>query len=488
MAEASAFNPALLGVAVEAEQVAPAYQQLYEQIRELILSGRLAPGDRLPSTRRYAGELGLSRTTLVSAYDQLQSEGYLDTRRGAGVFVARFSPEHLLLVSSGGASARRAKQIAGSRIRATTPFAIRATSPGDFPAEDWAKLLQKTWRSLSGGLFRPDDVAGDPDLRTAIAEHLHAWRGISVEADQVIVTSGSGEAVELLLDILVTAGDKVWLENPGYLPMRRLVLSAGLEPVFLPVDEEGLSVETGERLAPDARLAIATPPRQFPLGMTMSLPRRLALLNWARERQAWILEDDYDSEFRYEGRPLAALMSMDETGRVIYLGSFSKVMFKGLRLGYLVVPRSLIEPCLEHLAWWGPQAATVAQPALAEFMRSGQFAAHIRRMRRLYARRRACILEELERLCSGLLRVEPANSGMHVVVSFAGERLKAAGDEKVAARLKDAGIEAQPLSEFHAEGGGKLPVRQGLLLGFSGFLEDELMGSVRAMSEVLRAI
>ena len=270
--------------------------------------------------------------------------------------------------------------------------------------------------------------------------------------------------------------------------MRRLVIGAGLEPVFLPVDEDGLSVETGEQLAPDARLAIATPPRQFPLGMTMSLPRRLALLNWARERQAWILEDDYDSEFRYEGRPLAALMSMDETERVIYLGSFSKVMFKGLRLGYLVVPRSLIGPCLEHLAWWGPQAATVAQPALAEFMRTGQFAGHIRRMRRLYARRRACILEELEKRCGGLLRVEPANSGMHVVVSFEGEGLVAAGDVKVAARLKEAGIEAQPLSEFHAGGGGKQPVREGLLLGFSGFAEDELSSSVEAMAGLLKAI
>ncbi|MEM7426716.1 MAG: PLP-dependent aminotransferase family protein [Pseudomonadota bacterium] len=483
--KADSFNPALLGVAVEPGQQVPAYLQLYEQIRELILSGRLAPGDRLPSTRRFASELGLSRTTLVSAYDQLQSEGYLETRRGSGVFVARFSPEHLLLVSSGAPQKSAGSKFSQAHHKAR-PFEIRATSPADFPAEDWARLLQKSWRSASGGLFRPDDVAGDPDLRGAVAEHLHAWRGIAVEADQVIVTSGSGEAVELLLSVLVEAGDRVWLENPGYLPMRRLVRGAGLEPVFLPVDDEGLSVAAGERRAPDARLAIATPPRQFPLGMTMSLPRRLALLNWARKNEAWILEDDYDSEFRYEGRPLAALMSMDETERVIYLGSFSKVMFKGLRLGYLVVPQPLRDACIGVLEKWGPQASTVAQPALADFMRSGQFASHIRRMRRLYARRRACILQALEAECAGLVTVEPANSGMHVVVSLASEALRTLGDAKAAAVLGEAGIVAEPLSGFHAPDDAEAPVRQGLLLGFSGFTEEKLAGAVAEMARHLR--
>jgi len=236
-------------------------------------------------------------------------------------------------------------------------------------------------------LFREEDIAGDPELRFAIADHLRTWRGISCTADQVIGTSSYTETVDLMIRTVCQPGDKVWLENPGYMPMRAKIIGNDLEPIYVPVDKEGLIVSEGEKLGRDARLAITTPPRQFPLGMTMSLNRRLSLLNWAREQAAWIIEDDYDSEFRYEGRPLAALMSMDETERVIYLGSFSKVMFKSLRLGYVIVPSSLVETCREILTTRGTQASNVVQPALAEFMDSGEFAAHIRRMRRLYARR-----------------------------------------------------------------------------------------------------
>ncbi|NNF80563.1 MAG: PLP-dependent aminotransferase family protein [Rhizobiales bacterium] len=485
MAKPETFSPALLGVALESEATKPAYQQLYEQVRDLILSGRLPTGARLPSTRSYSKELGLSRTTLIAAYDQLVSEGYLEARRGAGIFVSQFSPEHLMLVNRA-APLVLPKPVAARRpLARPVPFAIRATSPADFPGAEWARLLQKTWRGPIESHFGEPHVEGHPDLKVAIADHLRTWRGISCSEDQVVITSGSAESIDLISRVLCQPGDKVWLENPGYMPMRREIAEKGLEPVYVPIDREGMMVSRGVELAKSARMAITTPPRQFPLGMTMSLPRRLDLLDWARSTGAWVVEDDYDSEFRYEGRPLAALMSMDETGRVLYLGSFSKVMFKSLRLGYLVVPPDLCGQFHNAHADLGPQASSVAQPALAEFMTSGQFAAHIRRMRRLYARRRALLLDQLLEKCSGLVTPQPANSGMHIVVSIMPRLSARHSDVEICRTLHQAGIEAQALSSYYAAETSPGPAGQGLLFGFSGFEEKELETSVSALAATL---
>ncbi|MEM1199714.1 MAG: PLP-dependent aminotransferase family protein [Pseudomonadota bacterium] len=482
MAKPDTFSPALLGVALESDTAKPAYQQLYEQLRDLILSGRLASGARLPSTRSFSKELGLSRTTLITAYDQLASEGYLEARRGAGIFVAQFSPEHLMLVNSAAAPVVSKAPVSQGPPARSIPFSIRATSPADFPHAEWARLLQKTWRGPIASHFGEPYVEGDTNLKAAIADHLRTWRGISCEPDQVLITSGSAESIDLITRALCTPGDQVWLENPGYMPMRRKIVEKGLVPVYVPVDREGLMVARGVELAKSARMAIATPPRQFPLGMTMSLARRLDFLDWARSTGAWIVEDDYDSEFRYEGRPLAALMSMDETDRVLYLGSFSKVMFKSLRLGYLVVPPGLAVRFHQVHEEAGPQASSVAQPALAEFITSGQFAAHIRRMRRLYARRRSFLLDQLVENCSELLTPQPANSGMHVVVSLADGLRTRHSDVEICTRLRERGVEAQSLSGFYAEG---TEAGEGLLLGFSGFEEGELEEAVGAMARVL---
>ncbi|MCP5082936.1 MAG: PLP-dependent aminotransferase family protein [Alphaproteobacteria bacterium] len=485
MAKPETFSPALLGVALESGAAKPAYQQLYEQVRDLILSGRLPSGARLPSTRSYSKELGLSRTTLIAAYDQLVSEGYLEARRGAGIFVSQFSPEHLMLVNRTAPPVLPKPGAARRRAARPVPFSIRATSPADFPGAEWARLLQKTWRGPIAGHFGEPHVEGHPGLKVAIADHLRTWRGISCSEDQVLITSSSAESIDLISRVLCQPGDKVWLENPGYMPMRREIVEKGLEPFYVPIDREGMMVNLGVELAKSARMAITTPPRQFPLGMTMSLPRRLDLLDWARSTGAWVVEDDYDSEFRYEGRPLAALMSMDETGRVLYLGSFSKVMFKSLRLGYLVVPPDLSSQFHDAHAELGPQASSVAQPALAEFITSGQFAAHIRRMRRLYARRRALLLDQLLEKCSGLVTPQPANSGMHIVVSIEPILRARHSDVEICRRLRQDGIEAQPLSSFYAAGFDPGAAGQGLLLGFSGFEEKELEVSVTALAAAL---
>ncbi len=472
-------------MAVESEAGKPAYQQLYEQVRDLILSGRLASGARLPSTRSYAKELGLSRTTLIAAYDQLVSEGYLEPRRGAGIFVSQFSPEHLMLVNRAAPPGLAKPAPPKAVVRRSIPFSIRATSPADFPGAEWARLLQKTWRGPIESHFGEPHVEGDRTLKRAIADHLRTWRGISCTEDQVLITSGSAESIDLISRVLCNPGDQVWLENPGYMPMRREIVEKGLEPIFVPIDREGMVVSQGVARARQARMAITTPPRQFPLGMTMSLPRRLDLLDWARSSGAWIVEDDYDSEFRYEGRPLAALMSLDETGRVLYLGSFSKVMFKSLRLGYLVVPPDLCARFQRMHAELGPQASSVAQPALAEFIMSGQFAAHIRRMRRLYAKRRAFLLDQLKHKCAGLLAPQPANSGMHIVVSLEDALSAHHTDLEICRALRADAIEAQALSSFYASEVDPGWADQGLLLGFSGFEEKDLDGAVSAMAATL---
>ncbi len=488
MAQPETFSPALLGVALESGTHKPAYQQLYEQVRDLILSGRLPSGARLPSTRGYAQELGLSRTTLIAAYDQLVSEGYLEARRGAGIFVSQFSPEHLMLVNRAAPPVLPRPAPQRRPAARSVPFSIRATSPADFPGAEWARLLQKTWRGPIESHFGEPHVEGDQNLKAAIADHLRTWRGISCTEDQVLITSGSAESIDLICRVLCQPGDKVWLENPGYMPMRREIVEKGLEAVYVPIDREGMMVSRGVELAKPARMAITTPPRQFPLGMTMSLTRRLDLLDWARSTGAWVIEDDYDSEFRYEGRPLAALMSMDETGRVLYLGSFSKVMFKSLRLGYLVVPPDLCGQFHAAHAELGPQASSVAQPALAGFITSGQFAAHIRRMRRLYVRRRALLLDRLVEKCSGLVAPQPANSGMHIVVGIEPCLNARHSDVEICWRLRRDGIEAQPLSSYYVAGSDPGSAGQGVLLGFSGFEETELEGAVIALAATLSSL
>lgn len=475
----------MLGVALEPDTRKPAYEQLYEQLRDLILTGRLQSGARLPSTRSFAKELGLSRTTLIAAYDQLTSEGYIEARRGAGIYVSQFSPEHLMLVNRAAPPVTSEPPAPRRWAARPVPFSIRATSPADFPGAEWAKLLQKTWRGPIESHFGEPHEEGHLNLKVAIADHLRTWRGITCSADQVLITSGSAESIDLISRVLCSPGDGVWLENPGYMPMRREIQEKGLAPVYVPVDREGLVVAEGAARARSARMAITTPPRQFPLGMTMSLARRLDLLDWARSAEAWIVEDDYDSEFRYEGRPLAALMSMEETDRVLYLGSFSKVMFKSLRLGYLVVPPSLAERFARTHVELGPQASSVAQPALAEFMVSGQFAAHIRRMRRLYAKRRGLLLDQLAEKCSAFLEPQPANSGMHIVVGLTPRLSAEHTDDEICRHLSGQGIQAQALSGYYAPG---TEAGEGLLLGFSGFEEPELERAVGAMAATLAGL
>ncbi len=520
------------------------HRQIYDQVRELVLDGRLAPGTRLPSTRALARDLGCSRNTAVLAFEQLLSEGYLEGRRGSGTYVSRVLPEELLSVGdrapgaeavrkphagadgakrthagADGAKkpARRARlsergrrlaelrrgQRTGRSERRPRAFTPGIPELGLFPFEVWGRLLGRAWRRPSAELTRHGDPAGYRPLRAAIARYLGGVRALRCDWTQVVITSGAQHGLDLAARLLLDPGDGVWIEEPGYTGLRGPLMAAGARLVPLSVDAAGLSVARGRARAPDARLAVVTPSHQYPLGVTMSLARRLELLDWARAAGAWIIEDDYDSEFRYAGRPLAALQSLDadrkggQRGgqRVIYVGTFSKILFPSLRLGYLVVPPELVEPFARARAALDDHPSAVSQPALAAFIEEGHFAAHLRRMRMLYAARRACLLAAAERHLGALLEVEPDEAGLHVTARLAPGLAARLDDRAAEARAAAAGLTAPALSSFYlgapgagtpgAGAGHGAPCGQGLLLGYAAVAEPEIESGIETLARAL---
>ena len=486
----------------------PMHRQLYAQVRDAILSGRLAPGVRLPATRVLAEELGCSRNTVVNAFEQLHAEGYLEGRTGAGTFVSGVLPDHLLSPSetprtkagpqrpAARGLSRRGQDLA-ALARPSVPVA-RAFTPGlpdvaHFPFDVWGRLLGRIWRRPSADLLHPGSMAGYPPLRAAIARHLRSVRGLPCDAEQVLITAGAQQALDLVARVLIDPGDAVWLEEPGYAGLRNALAAAGARLVPVPVDAEGLVVTEGRRLAPDARLAAVTPSHQYPLGVTLSLSRRLALLDWASERDAWVLEDDYDSEYRYGGRPLASLQGLDASradgGRVIYVGTFSKVLFPALRLGYLIAPPDLVTPLSQALRSLDDSASSIAQPALARFIDEGHFASHLRRMRRLYAARQDALLAAAERYFEGLLQLAPDAAGLHLVARLGPALRGRVSDREVEREASAAGIAVGALSTYYAtaEAADRLSC-QGLLLGYAALDEAEIDGNARRLAAVLRAL
>lgn len=463
---------ALAGISLDRADREPLHRQLAGELKRLILAQTIAPGARLPSSRVYAEELGVSRATVVAAVDELIAEGYAEGRHGSGVFVAPDLPDHVL---------RAAEQVAPladsvlPRPDEVRPFQPAAPELALFPHEIWAKLMLKTWRNPIRELLSSPDPLGWAPLRLAIADHLRAFRGMRCAPEQVVITSGAGEALELLAQSILKRGDKVLIEEPGYVLIRKTFSELGLKTVPIPVDADGLDIAKGPR---DARAAVVTPARHYPLGMTMPLARRLALLEWARQRKTWIIEDDYDSEYRYHGKPLPALMGVDEAGVVISLGSFSKTMLPGLRIGYLVVPHSLIGDISAVMRERGARVSLFLQPVLADFMRLGHYAIHIRRMRRLYTKRQLALREAIARHAGDILATTPEPAGMHLVCTL----INGMSDSDASKRAAKAGLLAPALSDYFA---GK-PFRHGLVLGYAGFDETVIDKSIRKLAQALR--
>ena len=474
----------------------PIQRQLYEGLRELVLDGRIAPGAQLPATRVLARELGISRMTVVQAFEQLAAEGYLTGKVGAGTFVSRSLPDDLLSVRRGEPPHLAAPQH-GRRLSrrgaviASTPVVTardegkpRAFRPGVpaldvFPFSIWRRVTAECFRQLPLDLLSYGDPAGYVRLREAIAGYLGLSRGVRCTAHQVIIVSGSQQALDLIARILLDPGDSAWVEEPGYMGARAALVGAGVHLVPVPVDGEGLDVVAGAASAPQARLAYVTPSHQYPLGVTMSINRRLALLEWAHQSGAWIVEDDYDSEYRYSGYPIPAVQSLDLHGRVIYVGTFSKVLFPGLRLGYLVVPEDLIDAFTTARSLSDRQPPALEQVVLARFIEQGHFMRHIRRMRQLYAERHEHLIELGRRELAGLLDLAPSEAGMHLV-----GRLPPGIDDRDASRRALAnGVEAPPISAYsYAQG---TLARQGLVLGYTAVSCEELTEGVWRLAAAL---
>ncbi|MBF5041897.1 MULTISPECIES: PLP-dependent aminotransferase family protein [Myxococcaceae] len=465
------------------------HQQVYARIRAAILEGHLPPRSRVPSSRTLARDLGVSRNTVEEAFGRLDAEGFLERRVGSGSYVAL--PEHarppalppLRAVPAGvtaGLSQRGQRMLA--QALAPEPRAARPLTPcmpalDAFPTELWSRTLTRQARRMKGDALAYGEAAGLAALREAVAHYLATARGVRCEARRVLVLPSTQAALDLTARLLLDESDEVWLEEPGYMGARGALQGAGARVRGVPVDAQGLDVAAGRKRAPAARLAYVTPSHQYPLGVTMSLQRRLALLAWAAEARAWVVEDDYDSEFRYAERPLAAIQGLDTAGRVLYVGSFTKVMFPGLRLAYLVLPESLVDAFTAARALADGHTPVLAQAAMAEFMEAGHFAAHLRTMRGLYAERREALLDGLERECGGALEVLGDAAGMHVCARLTGRR----DDEALTERAIAKGLDPRALSA-HFLGKERTP---GMLLGFSGSPPAELRRAARVLGSLL---
>jgi len=467
----------------------PVIRQVYDQVRNAIHAGALKPGGRLPSSRDLAVRLGVARASVVAAYDQLLAEGYAEGRTGSGTYVSQDLSGVLDLKAPKPALSPAIAPVLPDRALdlAELPNLTVSTEPRMFSngrtlmdaraLDAWSTSTRRALRTLGPEHFGYSEPAGDPRLRAAIADYLRAARGVVCEPEQVIVTSGAQHAVDLAARLLLKAGDKVWLEDPGYPQTWQALLAAGAHGFAVPVDRAGVVVQAGVEAAPDARVAFVTPSHQFPLGVAMSMGRRLELIAWARSAGAWIVEDDYASEFRYEGAPLASLQGLDGGERVIYVGTFNKSLFPGIRLGYMVAPKPLVQPLATLRRLADRQPPTLTQAITLDFLESGQFAAHIRRRRLAYGAQRDALADALARRLGHLLDVHVPDQGMHLIAYLKDGR----SDRDVEAKAAAKGMLARAISPlFHTA-----PPRQGLLLGFTGFPAKGMDAGVARLAALL---
>ncbi len=470
----------------------PVYRQLEDQIRSAILKGDLKHGTRMASSRTLARELGLSRPTVVQVLDALQSEGYLEARQGDGTYVAHDIPKALPAFYPG--AAKQGKDDGGkphlsrmgSLLQAMpvdldaaryTAFLPNSPAFDAFPHDIWRKCWAN--RGRGGGIadMGYGDPAGYLPLRRCIAQYLGLHRGDACDPGQIIITSGAHAAFSLAALILADPGDGIWLESPGPVTVRNLFKGLGLNVIDVASDSDGMMVADGMDRAPDARLAFAMPSRQHPLGTTLSLPRRLALLAWAQSRDAWIIEDDYDSEFRYAGRPLPSIRSIDSAGRVLYVGTFSKALYPAIRVGYLVLPPSLVGAFRRLSGLVARSVSLEMQHALAQFIDNGHFVTHLRRMRELYAERGAAFFDLARIELGERLEFNAPASGMNAL----GWLPPGIDDRTIHAAVERAGIKSYPLSDYATAALG----RGALLLGFTGVPANRMAEPMRRMRDAI---
>lgn len=468
----------------------PLREQLVRFFRNEVAVGTLRAGMRLPASRVLAEELKLSRITVSVAYEQLIAEGFLEARRGAGTYVASSLVERTAPSSASNArrhkapGSKRAVRLVGpdsmSLANASWPLTPGLPALDAFPYGLWGRLEGRFWRRRPA----PDLSYGDPQgflpLREALAEYVGAARGVVCHPHHIVIAPGAQAAISIATLALSDVGDRVWIENPGYDAAYRSLVLSGVKPVGIEVDDEGVNVDNGRKRAPNARLAIVSPSHQYPLGVTMSLTRRLALLQWANDADAFILEDDYDSEFRYECAPTPALKALDGgNGRVIYIGTLSKLLAPGLRLGFLVAPDDLIDTLRTVRNGTDHRVPTSLQATAAEFIGNGHLGTHIRRTRPLYAERRAALLSAIESEGGGLLSVSSASTGLHLLA----ELPDGCDDRSLAAAARRRQIGVSPLSRYFVDAVGVK--RQGLLMGFGNTRPESIKGAIQSLCRLM---
>ncbi|WP_417804735.1 PLP-dependent aminotransferase family protein [Thalassospira lucentensis] len=479
-----------------------AYRRLYHGIRAAILDGRLHPGERLPASRDLAKSLGISRNTVVTSFDLLTSEGYLETRVGAGSFVASTLPDRDMAAiqkadgkDSHTKGSERPLRLSQSvkrmleyqrrfpRFRIARPFNPATPDLNAFPFDLWARFLRRGWRAPDLDLTIPDDPLGFAPLRHEIAQWLRQSRGVNCDGDQVMIVSGAQQALDLIARALVDPGDIIATEDPGYEGIRGVLAASGAKVQAVPVDGDGLCVDRLSDTPTPARIVVTTPSRNYPLGTTLSLARRLAMLHWADANDAWIVEDDYDSDYRYDGPPLSSLQGLDRQNRVIYVGTFSRVMFPGIRLGYLVLPKVLIPVFRGMRGFADGVPAPTAQAALSAFFAEGHFGSHVRKMRLLYADRRHHLQNLIAQHASSQLSIMPSDGGLH----FCARLIAGHDDIMMQEQMVKAGLDCRALSSyFHDKSPENRPnLPQGLVLGFAGWHKKSLTESFGELVTIL---
>ncbi|HEX3469762.1 MAG TPA: PLP-dependent aminotransferase family protein [Silvibacterium sp.] len=475
-------------IAIDRGAVNSLHKQIYDGYRAAIVRGDLRPGQQLPSTRDLVSELHVSRTPVLNAYAQLIAEGYFESRAGAGTFVSSSLPDRPTALGGGARQSARinpgprpvARRTSLLHTREVAPWrrgwgAFGAHQPAldQFPFQIWSNLAMRHSRSPRASALHRIDPLGSIEFRDAICTYLKTARAVRCDVEQIMIVAGSQQALDISARVLLDAGSRVWVEEPGYRLTRDVLTAAGCRLIPVPVDSEGMNVAAGIKRCRTARAAYVAPSHQYPLGATMSASRRFQLLDWAQSSGSWIIEDDYDSEYRYESQPIASLQGLDHNARVIYIGTFSKVLFPTLRLGYIVIPPDLVDhfAAIRFAMDLGPPY--FYQELLTDFMREGHFARHIRKMRLLYNERRSALVDCIRNEFGSELEIQGAEAGMHLTVTLPA----GFNDRQIAMRAASQGLWLWPLSPSYL---GENP-RQGLILGFGSTMAAEMPGAVRRL-------
>jgi len=479
-------------ISIDRGDAKPLHRQVYDGYREAILRGDLAPGQKIPSSRELALEMRVSRFPVLHAYAQLQAEGYFESQVGSGTFVSSTLPEQMMSSEQGTDSSERApsglRPIAtrnalypkfprGSPLRGWGAFGLHQPASDQFPFQLWSELASRHSRNPKSASLQRIDPMGLQRFRVEICRYLRTARSVKCDPEQIMIVSGSQQALDITTRVLLNPGDAVLVEEPGYTLEKIVLAGAGCRVKLVPVDDEGMDI-TAAAKHKGAKAAIVTPSHQFPLGTTMSATRRLLLLNWAQATGAWVIEDDYDSEYRFDTRPIPSLQGLDVNSRVIYIGTFSKMLFPSLRVGYIVIPRDLVTlfEAVRFVTDIFPPY--LYQEMLADFIEGGQLAQYIRKMRCIYSERRSVLVESIRAEFGDFLTVHDAPAGMHVAVSLP----EGFNDVEICEQASEQKLMLWPLSRYYA---GKRPVH-GFVLGFGSTAAAQIPNGVGRMRALVR--